>query len=164
MSLPIVSIAGCQRSESPKSTTAEGVTKTMDIFPKIQKISDDWVMEARVINVHDWHTSFHEVRLLAFTANGTKICEAPVGDLSGHKKTVETTCSKFPSIIAATARESPCKNVNIPIVWWTSTKDKRTRTFTPGEKPWESTYQRCEEGMPPDRVLDEFETTSEDGV
>jgi hypothetical protein len=134
----------------------------MNIFPEVQKNSGKWLLEARIVSVHDWHTSFHEVRLLAFDTEGTKICEAPVGELSGHKKTVDTTCSKFPSIIAATARESPCKKAQIPIVWWTSTKEKRTSTFTPGKRPWKSTYRECDEDLPPERILDEFKTSTEE--
>lgn len=134
----------------------------MNIFPEVQKDPDGWLLEAKVVNVHDWHTSFHDVQILAFTANGRKVCQVLVGDLSGHKRIVETTCVQFPSIIMATAKETPCENAHIPVVRWAGTEDQQTRTFTSGERLWKSTLRKCNEKVPPERILDKFETVTED--
>lgn len=160
-----VGLPGCQRFTDADPTTTESYNQIMAIFPKVKKVSDGWSLEAQVVNEYPQHTSFHDIQLLAYTADGSKICEAKVGDLlkpTGDAETVETTCSEFPAIITATARESPCEKALIPVDYWVGTDAQKTTTLASDEIVWKDTYRKCDEELPPQRILDEFKTSTEE--
>lgn len=156
-------LAGCQESKRSSSKTAKSNNKSMDISPTVLKTDNGWKLKAIVANEDDWDASFHEIRLFAYDINGTKVCEEPVGDLTSSgefQRTVQTTCSAFPAIVTATTQESPCQNALIPVLWWTGTKAQQKKTVAPDEWPWESTFQKCGEELPPQRILNKFENSS----
>lgn len=160
----VSSLAGCQRSDgSSTTTTKKTVTKRLSLTPTVSNTMNKWQLEVVARNVHDWHTSIYDIHILAYDSNGAKVCEAQVGDLlsSGDfKRTIETTCSTFPAIITATARETPCEGTLIPVLRWIGTDEQRKQTAFPEEQVWESTYRKCGEDLPPQRVLDKFETSA----
>lgn len=158
-------LSGCQRSRHPRSTTTKRPAKTIGLSPTVKRTPNGWELEVIVTNEDDWDASFRDVRMLAYAANGTKVCEAKVGNLtsSGNfQRTVEVTCSGFPTIITATAKETPCENAFIPVLQWTGTKKQRNETVEHGEWPWEKTYRKCDEELPPERVVKRANTTSTD--
>ncbi len=168
----VATLAGCADPSGSGEPTEGGRTRVMSLSPTVRKTADGWRLEVIVENEHNWDTSFHDVRVLAFAADGTELCEADVGDLvapGGDSRTVETSCSAFPAIVTATARETPCEDALIPVDRWVGTDAQRTRTVTPGNVVWEDTYRKCGEGVPPKRVLDETDgggratSTDDDG-
>lgn len=159
----IPSLAGCQQSNQTRPTTTKSSTKHLRLSPTVYKTAKEWQLEVIVRNVHDWHTSIHDIQVLAYGANGAKVCEAQVGDLlktGDFKRSVEITCSTFPVIITATARETPCEDALIPVLRWIGTDVQRKQTVAPGEQVWKSTYRKCGEDLPPQRVLDKVDTSS----
>lgn len=161
----LIGLAGCQRFQRSNQTTTEEHDKVMNIIPQVQKIADEWLLEAKVVNVYNWDTSFHDVQLLAYAADGAKIGETQVGDLvkpGGDEQIVETTCSEFPIIITATARETPCEDALLPINYWVGTDAQRTETVDDEEVLWKDTYRECGEDLPPKRVLEKFNRASGD--
>lgn len=158
-------LSGCQQFQRSEQTITERNNKVLNIFPQTQKVTDGWSLEAKVVNVHNWDTSFHDIQLFAYATDGTRVGEAQVGDLiepGGEKRTVETTCAEFPAIITATAQETPCENALIPINYWVGTDAQRTGNVSDEEILWKDTYRKCGEDLPPTRILDKFETISED--
>lgn len=158
-------LTGCQTSSRSDSTTTKSHTKSMDISPTVLKTTDGWTLKVVVANEDDWDASFYDVRLLAYAVNGTKVCDVAVGDLASSgdfQQTVKTECSAFPAIITASSRESPCENALIPVLRWTGTDAQRKQTVSHGEWPWNSTYRKCGENLPPERVLTTIGTTTGD--
>lgn len=152
----VAGLAGCQRSGRNHSTTTKKRPKSIGISPTVKKIPGGWSLKVTVTNEDDWDASFHDVQLLAYTTNGIKTCEAKIGNLtssSGFQRTVETTCSAFPAIITTTAEETPCENALIPVLRWTGTDAQRRQTVAHDEWPWSSTYRKCGEELPPERVI-----------
>ena len=152
----LLTVAGCADSTGSEKTTNGGHTKELDLSPTVTKTPDGWSLTVIVGNEHNWHTSFHGVQVLAFTADGTKICEADAGDLlapGDATRTVKMTCSAFPAIVTATARETPCDDARLQIVRWAGAEAQRRQTVEPGEVVWEYSYCKCGEQVPPKRVL-----------
>lgn len=159
----VMGLSGCQQLGDSGTTTDAGTNKVLNILPKVDKVSDRWLLEAMVINEYPQDASFHEIRLLAYTANGDKVCETEVGDLlkpTGDMATVKVNCPKFPAIITATAQESPCENALIPVDYWTGTNAQRTGTVATDEILWKDTYRKCGEALPPMRVVNKTNSTS----
>jgi hypothetical protein len=160
-----VGLSGCQQLQPSETKITERKNKVLNIFPQAQKSANGWLLKAKVVNVHNWDTSFHDIQLYSYTTDGTKVGETQVGDLiepGGDKRTVEMTCSEFPAIITATARETPCEDALLPINYWVGTEAQRTETVDDEEVLWKDTYRKCREDLPPKRVLEKFDRASED--
>lgn len=158
-----IGLAGCQSSQKTGTTTRKDHEKVLALSPTVRKSSDGWELTVIASNEYDWDTSIYDIQVVAYATNGTKVGEAHVGDLlsSGDfQRTVEMTCSGFPAIVTATTRETPCGNASIPVLWWTGTDAQRNEIVEDGEWPWEKTYRKCSEELPPERILEKFETAS----
>jgi hypothetical protein len=158
----VFGLTGCQSYNDSESTTKRNHKKALSLSPIVKKVNRGWAVKVVVRNEDDWDASFRDIQVLAYTPDGTKVCESHVGDLlqSGDfKRTVEMTCSAFPTIITATARESPCENALIPVIYWVGSKAQKTATIASGEIVWKDVYRQCEEALPPQRVLEKFETS-----
>lgn len=159
-------LSGCQRSNRTRpTTTKKSFTKHLRLSPAVSETANGWQLKVIVRNVHDWHTSIHDIQVLAYAANGSKVCEAQVGDLlktGDFKRTVEMTCSAFPIIITATSRETACEDALIPVLRWIGTDAQRKSTVTSDKQAWKSTYRKCGEDLLPQRVLDKVETSTKE--
>lgn len=145
-----ISVAGCngfRRDDADPSPV-------LDIFAEIHETEVAWELTARVRNTHDWDVSIHNVTLLAFSKNGTKVCQNDVGDLiklETKEQTVTISCSKFPAIITAKAEETPCDGAQISLLIWQGTEQQKSNPNDPDL--WEHTRRKCNEPLPPERAL-----------
>lgn len=110
-----------------------------------------------VDNQNHRDVSIHDIMVVAFDENGDEVCRNYIGDLlKGERpdKTATLVCDVFPAIITATAEESPCNGANIMILYWIGDADQVELSGETGVILWKSTYQECDEPIPPRRVIE----------
>ena len=100
--------------------------------------------------------SIPEVRLVAYTEAGELVCEKVIGELDGGTTEHQLSCSEFPAIISARTGLD-CERVNVQIVYWDGTPEQRQRRIseeiTGEEFVYQNTRWKCDESLPPERVL-----------
>lgn len=157
------SIPGC--SSEPIGTAKPD--PKLQISPKVEEIENGWELTS---NLSVSLESLHGVTLLAYTGAGSEVCRQQAGDFDvpgipgGTEKTVTTTCSRFPAIITATAKETPCDGANIEILYWIGTDEQRHEDVAGDVKLWETTTRRCDEQLPPQRVIRNVNATETEGT
>lgn len=120
----MIGLTSCQSTQKTGITTQQDHNKILALSPSVRRTSNRWELKIIATNEYDWDTSLYDVEVVAYTTDGTKVCEAHVGDLlsSGDfQRTVKMTCSRFPAIVTATMRETPCEKASIPVLRWTGT-------------------------------------------
>jgi len=132
--------------------------------------NESWYATISVHHVTENIHKLHNVTVVGYSKEGETVCRAEFGNSTGppsaaldDSNTVE--CDGFPYIIAVKADESPCTGVEFDIIRWIGTaKHKRERSSGVGaEKTWESFRRKCNESLPPERLLpDDLETTTEE--
>lgn len=152
----LLGVAGC--TSEPWSGD-DDVDPVLTISPQISETGGSWELTARVENDYNWDVEIHNITVIAFNETGTEVCRADAGDL-GHSRTVTLTCGTFPTIITATADESPCDGAKIDIYYWVGSDEERG---SPNDiSLWETTHRRCDESLPPKRVLEKVNATDEE--
>ena len=141
------------------------ISPRLDIFAVVERTDSGWKLTVRARNTLDWDVSLHDVTILAFSDTGEEVCQAYVGDLiklEEPDRTVTANCSAFPAIITGDAEESPCDGAKIEIIYWIGSDEQRHSDVPNDVKLWEDTYRKCNEPVPPDRVLEQVHTTQEE--
>lgn len=98
------------------------------------------------------------VVVLAYAQDGTEVARHSVGTLNKHSvETVTTYCSGFPTMVTVKTARSPCDDLVIDIRYLEG-------PVTPAdERTWARTTRECEEGLPPERLLEGDQTPSATG-
>jgi hypothetical protein len=105
------------------------------------------------------------INLVTYTFDGEKLCDDYIGTLSGGRSEARFRCSKFPEII--TAKTSlDCDKTQTEIIYWVGTEDEKTEYGTEIQERrgyptdnsqinirWKSTRRRCDEKLPPERLV-----------
>jgi hypothetical protein len=147
-----VSHAGCSVTSPPRENPDR-----LALYPTVAETTSAWELSVEVRNVNDWDREFRDVTVLGYDETGQRVCRAEVGDLdgdSGHRRTVTVSCSSFPAIVTATTAESPCEeDIAVKILYWVGTAEQRGTDPNENEIVWKSTVQRCNESLPPNRVI-----------
>lgn len=155
------SVSGCDRVQENDSNPVPVLT----LSTNVETIDSEWELHVTVRNNHNWHVSFHNVTVLGFDESGAEVCRAHVGHLLENESASKSTtiaCQEFPAIVTATVEESPCDGAKIEIQYWIGTRQQRRGESRDGEIDWESTQRRCEEPIPPSRVVDQVNRTEDD--
>jgi len=154
---PVVatSVAGCiEATESGRHRLLE--------FSRInieRRTPESYVVQLRVIwsangKSERWST-FHDVRLLGYTADGEPACNRRLGDIGprhDNDDQISVTCSKFPAMFTFDAAESPCdEDTELYISVYQPERDNH---FWKVER-----QRRCDEGIPPNVSVQEPNST-----
>lgn len=97
------------------------------------------------------------VRIVAYSLSGELVGATRVGDLlvgGDH----EVRCSAVPVVLTATTALS-CEEIDVEMLYWTGPTEYDR--IGPNDSRWEKTTRRCDETLPPERVLDEVRNASE---
>lgn len=135
---------------------------TLRIFPEVERSESGWQMTVKVENDTNHVASIHDVTMVAFDDQGNEVCRRSMGDFprgAPYERTETVSCERFPAIVTATAEETPCDGANIEIVYWTGSPDQRGEDIPRGEFVWDYTFRKCDEPLPPQRVLDKVNQT-----
>ncbi len=101
----------------------------------------------------EWET-FHDVRLLGYTDEGTLVCERSLGDIrnNGDVGTVRLQCDRFPAVITFDARESPCDDdTELKVAFYKGKREEVGHYWLAEEN------RRCNEGLPPGTSQEEVD-------
>lgn len=148
----LAALAGC-------GTTATGSGGPRSLTPTLTKVRrhpEGWLLSTIVeATAERSGAAFHDVSLLGYALDGTRVCEKPLGDLPipGGVRTQQVTavCSGFPTVVTLDAAESPCDD---GVALAVAVADRVPTGSTPAEEPdgvaWSTRDRRCGEGLPPD--------------
>lgn len=147
-----MALSGCNGGQNE----SDDLSPILTLSVQVEQKDSGWELMASVRNDHNWYVAFHDVTLVAFSDAGDEVCRSIVGDFPKNgtaSQSVTVTCDAFPAILSATAEESPCDGARIEIQYWVGTAEQRRAELSNDEVVWESTYQKCDEPLPPSRVL-----------
>lgn len=103
----------------------------------------------------------HDAVVRMFDKEGAAVGQADIGDLDSNRLvSFELTSKRFPMIVATVAAESPCDDYRFPLVYLVDS-DKSSLSLPEGFTTAGTTL-RCEEELPPERVLETVATTTPD--
>lgn len=151
----VAGFAGCTDSTEPTGRR----NSLLSIFPMVEKSGETWNLTAEVRNQVPNVAGYSNVRIVAFSDHGTQICQKPVGDLprtGDDVKVVSLKCNRFPAIVSSISDNAPCNGNELEIVYWVGNRKQRTTTST-GTILWKTTLRRCDETLPPERVLEKMD-------
>ena len=148
----IVALGGCNAGQKESNDPSPILT----LSAQVERKGGGWELTVSVRNDHNWYIAFHDVTLVAFTDDGDEVCSSFVGDFPKNgaaSRSVTVSCDAFPAILSATATESPCDGAKIEIQYWVGETEQRGAELSNDEIVWDSTYRKCDEALPPRRVL-----------
>lgn len=100
-----------------------------------------------------------EVTLVAYNQTGDLVGEKGIGNLNVGLDKHTLQCSAFPSIVSAKS-SMHCEDLDIQIRYLIGVEETTTREA--GDVyVWGSTMHRCDEKLPPERVLAEYTPSPE---
>lgn len=146
----LVPLSGCE-----VLPPGEDPITTLDLTVGVVRAEDQWELTSQA-SIGGPGASLSNVKLVAFNQDGDLVCKKQWGDMSLHnmpKETITTRCESFPVVISVTADQSACDNANLEIQFWTGNEVHPDGDYSEGTINWDSTFQRCNEPLPPDRVL-----------
>jgi hypothetical protein len=130
----------------------------MRISSRVISRGDRWESKTFVENLRGNSHPFHDVVLRSFDNGGEELEVVSIGAIPtpDDRRVVEIQfeTEEFPAIQTATAQQSPCDKVEIEMVYWTGSDDQRNEGPNDHGAPWQSTTRRCNESVPPERVVE----------
>jgi hypothetical protein len=141
------------------------VRKKIDLRVERQSPTDfGWTLEL-ITDVVPVTGAISEVTLVAYSEQGTVVCERAVGELEGGINSYQLECSGFPVIISA---ETDADCYEVATLYWVGT-DQQQQQAIPSEITedvilWETTERECGEPVPVDRLVRTVEQTPQAGA
>lgn len=151
------SIAGCGGDYTGDGTPEPrwGLT----IIPSVRSTNGAWQSRITLRSEYSPDTVFHDVTVHLYAKDGALITKGRVGEVDGVEE-VELLSDAFPSLITATAAESPCdERVNIGIAYWNGTTEERSSTANSVSDVWTFDTRQCNESLPPERLVNDSQAT-----
>lgn len=147
--------AGCQRSARDATPHSQ-----LQLSAETYQQSESWYAEVSIVHTHSGRAELHDVTIIGYSQQGEPVFRRNVGNSTGPPSAALDTVvsvqpARFPYVIAAKAEESPCDSgFTFEMIRWNGTdQEKRSTVPSSDPHPWETFERRCEEELPPERLL-----------